>query len=220
MIPIVDMANYFKDRDEALYQKYRTSAAKLAEHLYRRGYYFPTETEETDEVEEEREDGSISCTALALLYYSGNVEYNENYVQTALEILQTHEAWVAKTPIAQMYRSSLRWWETRWEGDKDGPALCMGHGWSIWRAEADYWAYVATGDDKWLQKAKAGFSGNFAKIDGQGKSYAIYQADYITGGGFLPGVVKRFEIVPKYPRQSDSGLSRYVWIRAAATLLK
>ncbi|MBQ8294984.1 MAG: hypothetical protein IJX87_00965 [Clostridia bacterium] len=220
MIPIVDMANYFKDKNPALAEKYRVSAAKLAYHLNARGYSFPTETEYTEEAGEEHEDGSISCTALALLYYSANIERNQTYIDTALEILQIHEAWVVKTPIAQMYRSSLRWWETRWEGDKDGPALCMGHAWSIWRAEADYWAYVATGDEAWLQKATCGFYGNFAKINQKGESYSIYQADYITGGGFLPGVVTKYEIVPKYPRQTDSGLSRYVWIRAADTILR
>ena len=219
MIPIVDMANHFKDKDVALYEKYSSSAAKLAKHLNERGYSFPTETEYTDQAGEEHEDGSISCTALALLYYSANMEKNQTYMDTALEILRIHEAWVVKTPIAQMYRSSLRWWETRWESDKDGPALCMGHAWSIWRAEADYWAYVVTNDNVWLQKATCGFYGNFAKIDKDGKSYAIYQADYITGGGFLPGVVTKYEIAPKYPRQSDSGLSRYAWIRASQTIL-
>lgn len=220
MIPIVDMANYFLGKNEILSQKYRTSATNLAEFLYRRGLSFPTETEETDEVSEEREDGSISCTALALLYYSENISRNETYVKKAIEILQLHDAWVVKTPIAQMYGSSLRWWETRWEGDKDGPALCMGHAWSIWRAEADYWAYRATNDKTWLKKAQAGFGCNFAKINKKGQSYAIYQADYIVGGGFMEGIDVRYEIVPKYPRQTDSGLSRYVWIRAAETILK
>jgi hypothetical protein len=96
----------------------------------------------------------------------------------------------------------------------------MAHAWSIWRAEADYWAYIATNDKKWLRKAQCGFYGNFAKINEKGESYAIYQADYIAGGGFLSGVEKRFEILPKFPRQTDSGLSRYVWIRAADTILK
>ena len=137
-----------------------------------------------------------------------------------MEILNVHAAWVTKTPIAQMYRSSLRWWETRWEGDKDGPALCMGHAWSIWRAEADYWAYVATNDEKWLKKAKGGFGGNLAKINEEGKSFAIYHADYIVGGGFMKGVKVRYEVVDKYPKQTDSGLSRYVWIRMADTLMR
>lgn len=220
MIPIVDMANYFKHKDEKLAEKYRESAVKLARYLNERGYSFPTETEYTEEATEEHEDGSISCTALALLYYCAKIEYNNTYVQTALEILKIHEAWVVKTPISQAYRSSLRWWETRWEGDKDGPALCLGHAWSIWRAEADYWAYVATGDEKWLNNALCGFYGNFAKINEKGQSFSVYQADYITGGGFLPGVKVRYEIAPKFPRQTDSGLSRYVWIRAAETILK
>ena len=215
IIPIIDMANFFKDKDESLYQKYKNSASKLAHHLYLRGYTFPTETDETSEAEEEMEDGSISCTALSLLYYCAKIEKVDKYVDCALDILKVHENWVTQTPIAQMYRSSLRWWETRWEGDKDGPALCMGHAWSIWRAEADYWAYAVTGDKKFLEKARGGFFGNMAKINEKGQSYAIYQADYITGGGFLPGVTVKYKVVNKYPNQTDSGLSRYLWIRYA-----
>lgn len=220
MIPIVDMANFYKDKDQKKYEKYKNSASMLAEHLFNRGYSFPTETEETDQATEEMEDGSISCTALSLLYYCANVQNNQAYVNKALEILSVHEAWVANTPISQIYHSSLRWWETRWEGDKDGPALCMAHGWSIWRAEADYWAYVLTGEEKYRLGAMGGFTGNFAKIDKKGKSYAIYHADYIVGGGFMKGIKIKYRPVKKFPRQSDSGLSRYVWIRAAETILK
>ena len=96
----------------------------------------------------------------------------------------------------------------------------MAHGWSIWRAEADYWAYVLTGEEKYRLGAMGGFTGNFAKIDKKGKSYAIYHADYIVGGGFMKGIKIKYRPVKKFPRQSDSGLSRYVWIRAAETILK
>lgn len=32
-------------------------------------------------------------------------------------------------------------------GDADGPAICCGHAWTIWRAEADYLYYALTGDE-------------------------------------------------------------------------
>ena len=120
-----------------------------------------------------------------------------------------------------MYRSSLRWWETLWEGDADGNALCCGHAWTIWRAEADYWYYYLTGDREYLRKAYCGFMSNFAKIDKDGKSYSCYQPDYITGGGFTARSEDvKFRIVKGFPKQTDSGLSRYVWIRCADTLLE
>ena len=55
------------------------------------------------------EDGSISCTALSLLYYCAKIERKEEYIVKAKEILDIHESWVINTPIAPMYRSSLRW---------------------------------------------------------------------------------------------------------------
>lgn len=219
IIPIVDMALYFEDKDDGLYQKYKKSAEKMVEYLYNRGLVFPTETELVAETEDEMEDGSISCTALALLYYSAKMKREEKYIQKALEILRIHESWVVKLPIAPAFGSSLRWWETRWEGDADGPALCMGHAWSIWRAEADYWAYYLTKDKYWLDKAWNGFGCNFSKINKKGQSYSIYQVDYITGGGLKDKPEIIYEIAPKYPRQTDSGLSRYVWIRAMETIM-
>lgn len=218
MIPIVDMANYFADKKESIAQRYKKSAAKLAEYLYNRGICFPTETDDTVEAEEEMEDGSISCTALALLYYCVKIERKEEYIQKAREILALHESWMMNTPIACMHRSSLRWWETQWEGDQDGPALCCGHAWTIWRAEADYWMYRLTGEQAYFEKAKAGFLSNFAKIDGEGKSYSIYQADYITGGGFFKKKDIRYALATKFPKQTDSGLTRYAWLRASESI--
>ena len=181
---------------------------------------FPTEGGVTDEAETEMEDESISCTALSLLYYCAKIERKEEYIAKAKEILDVHESWVIKTPLAPMYHSSLRWWETKWEGDKDGNAICAGHAWTIWRAEADYWYGTLLSDDEYLLKAYNGFISNFAKIDKDGKSYTCYQPDYITGGGFTDKSNDvEFRIAKGFPRQTDSGLSRYVWIRAMASIL-
>lgn len=220
MITVADMAMFMRDIDKAKSDKYYDSAKRMAEYLYARGLVFPTEGAVSDETEAEMEDGSISCTALGLLYYCNNVERVEKYIRKAKEILDIHDCWVMQTPVAQMRGSTLRWWETLWEGDAGGPALCCGHAWSIWRAEADYLYYELTGDEKYLTKAKNGFGCNLAKIHGDGKSYSIYSFDEITGGGFAKsadGV--KIRIVPKYPDQTDSGLSRYVWVRLCDTFL-
>ena len=219
MIPIVDMAKEVHGRDALRAEKYLDAAAKMARYLYVRGLSFPTEGGETDEAEAQMEDGSISCTALALLYYCKNVKRVEAYILKAKEILDMHENWVIKTPICQMHGSSLRWWETRWEGDADGPAICCGHAWTIWRAEADWLYYALTGDCEYLVKAENGFNTNFSKIHENGDSYAIYNVDDINGGGFMEGKL-RFEIAPKFSKEKDCGLSRYVWIRANDSILK
>ena len=220
MITVADMALFMRDIDKAKSDKYFDSARRMAEYLYTRGLIFPTEGAVSDETEAEMEDGSISCTALGLLYYCNNVERVEKYIRKAKEILDIHDCWVMQTPVAQMRGSTLRWWETLWEGDAGGPALCCGHAWSIWRAEADYLYYELTGDEKYLIKAKNGFDCNLAKIHDNGKSYSIYSFDEITGGGFASkSDAVKIELAPRYARQPDSGLSRYVWVRLCDTFL-
>ncbi len=221
IIPVIELAEFLKDKMPEKSQKYYETAGKMAAHVYNRGISFPTETLEQDFAEPFIEEGSMSCSALTLLYYCAKVERNENYIVRAKEILDLHDNWVVKTHKAPMFFSSLRWWETKWEGDKDGNALCMGHAWTIWRAEADYWYYVLTGDKDYFEKAKNGFMTNFSKIDKRGRSYACYQPDYITGGGFTERCEDvDFRIVNGFPRQTDSGLSRYVWSRAAGSLFE
>ena len=221
IIPFIDMALFFEDKDPVLYEKYRVAAEKLADHIYRRGFSFPTEGGDTDEAEEQMEDGSISCSALALLYYCAKIENKPHYLNRAKEFLDFHEAWVIQTPDANMYRSSLRWWETRWEGDGDGPALCCGHAWTIWRSEADYWYYKLTGDESYWEKALCGFTTNFAKFDREGHGKSIYHADYITGGGFgyAGNPYCPFRIAPRLPDREDVKTARYAWLRAADSIL-
>lgn len=221
MIPLCDMASFLADKDREMAQRCRNSASKMADFLYHRGMKFPTEGGKSDKAEEEMEDGSISCTALALLYYCRNIEYKEEYVAKAKEILDIHENWVIKTPRCQMHGSSLRWWETQWEGDADGPAICAGHGWSIWRAEADYLYYALTRDDNYRVKAENGFLTNLSKIRSDGTTYAIYNPDEINGGGFHSNAEENpLKIAERYASYPDCGLSRYVWIRLNDTFLK
>ena len=220
LIPIADMALFIKERDPVKASKYRHSIDKIAEYLYHRGMHFPTEGGKSDKAEAEMEDGSISCTALSLLYYCKNIRRDEKYIKKAKDILDVHDSWIIRTPICQMHGSSLRWWETQWEGDADGPAICAGHAWSIWRAEADYLYYALTNDVCYLYKAKNGFMTNLSKIDKEGNSYAIYNPDEINGGGFhsdASGTV--FRIAKRFPSYYDCGLSRYVWIRINDTEL-
>jgi len=218
MIPFVDMAVFLKHVRPELSKKYFEAARKMAEYLYDRGLYFPTEGGDCGRIE--MEDGSISCTALSLLYYCKNVNNEPRYLKKAKEILDLHDNWVIKTPICQMHGSSLRWWETLWEGDKDGPAICCGHAWTIWRAEADYLYYTLTKDEAYLIKAKNGFGTNLSKIQSDGTTYSIYNVDEINGGGFCTRSEEiKFKLAGRFAKTVDCDLSRYVWIRANDTLL-
>ena len=221
MIALCDVANFLKDKDEVRHERYKDYASKMAEFLYNRGLNFPTEGSKTDLTEAEMEDGSISCTALSLLYYCKNIERTEAYIEKAKEILDIHECWVINTPICQMHYSSLRWWETGWEGDGDGPALCCGHAWSIWRGEADYLYYELTGDCEYLRKAKNTFLTNLSKIQSDGTAYAIYNIDEINGGGFHTECSRiNYKLSNRFASWPDCGLSRYVWVRMCDTFLQ
>ena len=220
IIPVVDMAVFCRKLDPERAKRYQEAAERMARHVYDRGFHFPTEGGDTDEAEERMEDGSISCSALTLLYYCAKIKRDDAYLKKAKEFLDFHEAWVMKSYDANVYRSSLRWWETRWEGDKDGPAICCGHGWTAWRGEADYWYGVLAHDDSHIEKALCSFTTNFAKIDETGKNRANYHMDYITGGGFFYNDACRYEVAPRLPKTEDFACSWYPWVRAYETFLR
>ena len=61
---------------------------------------------------------------------------------------------------------------------------------------------------------------NFSKAEKDGKTYACYNLDYIPGGGFATDCKKTIlKIRQGKPKRADSGLSRYVWVRASETVL-
>lgn len=220
IIPFVDMAVLLKDTDTELSEKFTRAVSLIAEYLYNRNGFY-TEAFVSEATEEEMEDGSISCTALSLLYYCAKIKKEDKYLQKAKQILDLHEAWISNTPIAPCYHSTLRWWETFWGGDATGPSICFGHAWTIWRAEADYWYYYLTKDENYRIKAYNGFASNFSKIDGKGGMYSCYLLDYIPGGGFHENCIDK--IVPVRigkPEGRDSGLSRYALVRAFDTVIE
>lgn len=221
IFPIIDMALFFKDKNKELYEKYLDSASRVASFIYNRGLSFPTEGGDSLLAEEQMEDGSISCSALTLLYYCAKIERKEEYITKAKEILDLHDAWIMQVPDANVYYSSLRWWETRWEANGDGPALCCGHGWTIWRAEADYWYYYLTKDESHLYKMLNSFTSNFAKFTKDGDSISCYQIDYIVGGGFTkPKTEIEYKLASFNPGVSDYEVSRYAWARAFDSILQ
>lgn len=227
VIAIADMANTMKSIDCERAEKYAAAAVKVADFLVKRDLLFPTEGI-YDEGSREWEDGSISCTALSVLYVCANLKYDRRYIDFAKKLLDIHKAFTIYTPDARMNGSSFRWWETIWEGDGEGPSICAGHAWTIWRAEALYWYGVLTGDKQSMTDSANGFVTNFAKIDENGRMYACFEPDYIRGGGME--AVKRnlrqlsdgqhidsFKIANSYPKHADNSLSRYAWVRYCYT---
>lgn len=227
VIAIADMANATENPQKK--KRYHDSCIAVAEYLLRRGINFPTEGTGANG-KREFEDGSISCTALSVLYVCANIHYDERYISFARDILELHKAWTIYTPDARMYGSSFRWWETIWEGDGEGPAICAGHAWTVWKAEALYWYGVLTGDKSAMEMSWCGFVTNFAKANKNGEMYSCFEVDYIRGGG-IDGIKKdlkqladnsfvdSFKTAHSYPAHIDSSLSRYAWVRYAYTFL-
>lgn len=230
-IPLVDMAVFLKERGDDRYLIFEKAALELGDFLCERGLAFPTEGTKSDLANEECEDGSISCTALSLLYICAKLQYRQEYMDFAEEVLLLHRAWTIYTPDARMYGSSFRWWETIWEGDGEGPAICAGHAWTIWKAEALFWYGVLKEDQKALLESWNGYVTNFSKTREDGSMFSCYEADYIRAGG-IEGVKKeqkqlqgedisiKYRIAHDYPEHEDCSLSRYAWARAAETWMK
>lgn len=232
IIPIIDLALILKEEGNGeLYGYFAKASSKIVNYLLSRGMHFPTEGIKSDLHDEELEEGSISCTALSLLYYCRYIEKRDDYIEFAEKVLSFHENFICRTPDVKLYRSTVRWWETIWEGDGTGPAICAGHAWSIWRAEADFHMAVLTGNHDYYIKSLNGFMTNFSKIAHNGHSFACYQPDFFSGGGDCEirkslkhlssaDIPKKYGISKGYPHHFDNSLSRYVWCRACATWLE
>ncbi len=218
VIPIVDMALVLKEKGDDRYHFFEETAVRIADYVVRRGLAFPTEGGVHPEVNPEVEEGSMSCSALTVLYVAARIQNKKKYLEFAGDILKIHDAFTVHTAHPVMFRSSLRWWETIWEGDSDGPAVCYGHAWSIWRAEALYWYGILTGDEERLLDSYNGFMSNLAKEDVRGNMYAIYQYEQISSGALAEhGADMDYSNREGFPHRKDSTLSRYVFARAKDT---
>lgn len=218
IFPLVDMYRALSKIGDKRAKHFAECAEKTADYILKRGTSFATEGEKNNEFAPETEEGSMACSALTLLYTARYIKYKSEYLLFAEDIMSSHDAWCVYTPNVNMFHSSLRWWETLWEGDADGPALCCGHAWTVWRAETEFWLGIMTCNDKRLLSSYNGYMSNFSKTDRNGNMYAIYQCEPYSNGAWsetAADVDKQCAL--GFPRKKDIGLSRYVFARAAET---
>ena len=214
VLPVVGLALELQELDDPRAEQFRLAAEKIADFVVARGFSFPTEGGEHPDVTGEMEDGSISCSALTVMYVAAHIIDKPSYRQFAKEVLTFHDAYSSYTPHPVMYRSSLRWWETIWEGDADGPAVCFGHAWSLWRAEAQYWYGLLEHDDARLYDSYQGFMGNYAKSQADGRMYTIYQYESLAGGAVTTnGREMTYELTDGFPQTVDRTMSYYLFGR-------
>ncbi|MBI9060717.1 MAG: hypothetical protein JEZ14_01930 [Marinilabiliaceae bacterium] len=100
------------------------------------------------------EDGMVSCSALQLGLFALMQKKQtdiERYKLPALELLAGHRCLTQLlVPDSRMRNATLRFWESQYDVYIQPNMFNSPHGWSSWRTYATYYAYLMTGEEKWL----------------------------------------------------------------------
>lgn len=129
-------------------QRHYQSAKRAVDQLVASQGNFQTEGELTFE------DGMISCSALQigmLALMQTNKEDRQHYTEAMLNILDSHDCLAQlRVPDARRRGGTMRYWEAQYDVQMLPNMFNSPHGWSGWRAYATYYAYLLTGNEKWL----------------------------------------------------------------------
>lgn len=129
------------------------SAKRAVDQLVAADGNFQTEGEHTFE------DGMISCSALqmgqlALMLPKGDSALRRHYTETMLKILDSHDCLTQlRVPDARRRGGTMRFWEAQYDVQMLPNMFNSPHGWSAWRGYATYYAYLLTGEERWLREA-------------------------------------------------------------------
>lgn len=126
------------------------SAKRAVDELVNSQGNFETEGEMTFE------DGMVSCSALQigmLALFQQDPQLRQKYTQAMLDILNSHNCLTQlRVPDARRRQGTMRYWEAQYDVQMLPNMFNSPHGWSGWRAYATYYAYLLTGDEKWLEQ--------------------------------------------------------------------
>ncbi len=131
--------------------KHYESAKRAIDQLVGADGDFETEGELTFE------DGMISCSALqigmlALMQNDDNAR--RKYCNAMLKILNSHDCLTQlRVPDARRRGGTMRYWEAQYDVQMLPNMFNSPHGWSGWRAYATYYAYLLTGNERWLRES-------------------------------------------------------------------
>lgn len=130
--------------------RHYASAKRAIDQLVSANGDFNTEGELTFE------DGMISCSALQigqLAILQTDTAMRRHYAEAMLDILQSHDCLTQlRIPDARRRGGTIRFWEAQYDVMTMPNMICSPHGWSAWRAYATYYAYLLTGDERWLKE--------------------------------------------------------------------
>lgn len=138
--------------DEALQeasQRHFSSAKAAVMELVRSRGDFQTEGEQTFE------DGMVSCSALQMGFLALALDEQDPLRDTLtgemLSLLSQHDCLTQLyVPDGRRRGGTLRFWESQYDVLMLPDMISSPHGWSAWRAYATYYAYLLTGQEKWL----------------------------------------------------------------------
>lgn len=143
------------------YKRHFASAKKAIDHLVSLHGNIQTEGEMT------YEDGMIACTALQVAYMGLQEEAKKDrqkYIDEALYILEGHDCLAQlQIPDGRQRGGTMRYWESQYDVLTIPNLLNSPHGWSGWRAYATYYAYLLTGNERWLRESYNA-AGSFAQL--------------------------------------------------------
>lgn len=115
------------------------------------------------------EDGMISCSALQLgelALRSNDVRDRRRYTEAMLRLLDGHDCLTQlRVPDGRRRGGTLRFWEAQYDVFMLPNMISSPHGWSAWRAYATYYAYLLTGEERWLRETFDAASAFAALID-------------------------------------------------------
>lgn len=115
------------------------------------------------------EDGMISCSALQLgelALRSKDSGDRRRYTEAMLRLLDGHDCLTQlRVPDGRRRGGTLRFWEAQYDVFMLPNMISSPHGWSAWRAYATYYAYLLTGEERWLRETFDAASAFAALID-------------------------------------------------------
>ena len=129
-------------------RRHYSSAKRAVDQLVASQGNFHTEGEITFE------DGMISCSALQmgmLALMQRDDSLRQHYTEAMLTQLENHNCLTQlHVPDARRRGGTMRYWEAQYDVHMMPNMFNSPHGWSAWRAYATYYAYLLTGEEKWL----------------------------------------------------------------------
>lgn len=132
------------------YERHYASAKRAIDQLVASQGNFQTEGEMTFE------DGMISCSALQIGLFAllqPDESEKRHYTEAMMKILNSHSCLTQlRVPDARRRQGTMRYWEAQYDVQMLPNMFNSPHGWSGWRAYATYYAYLLTGEEKWLEQ--------------------------------------------------------------------